>query len=71
MAYKGKRIWLHFKGINYCANIWINGKKVADAKDVAGAYRIYEFDVSSLVRLGSNALAVEVFAPTEKELGIN
>jgi exo-1,4-beta-D-glucosaminidase len=71
VAYKGKRIGLHFKGINYRANIWINGKKLADAKDVAGAYRIYEFDVSSLVGLGSNALAVEVFAPTEKELGIN
>src|SRR5262249_13331488 len=51
---------------------WLNGQKVADAKDVRGAYRIYEFNVSTLVLPGqSNVLAVETFAPTEKDLGIN
>src|SRR4030095_550962 len=71
-AYKGKTAWLHFKGINYRANLWVNGKKLADAKDVAGAYNIHEFDVTSFVAAGApNVLAVEVFAPTEKELGIN
>src|SRR6266436_7718167 len=38
--------WLNFLGINYRANIWINGHKVEDATDVAGTYRSYEFDVS-------------------------
>jgi exo-1,4-beta-D-glucosaminidase len=63
---------LHFDGINYRANIWINGKKIADKKEVAGPYRTYDFDVSSvLARAGNNVLAVEVFAPTENDLGIN
>jgi exo-1,4-beta-D-glucosaminidase len=64
--------WLHFDGINYRANIWLNGHKIADAKDVAGAYRIYEFNVTSfLFKNSSNVLAVEIFAQTENDLGIN
>jgi exo-1,4-beta-D-glucosaminidase len=68
----GKRTdWLHFNGINYRANVWINGKKVADAKDVAGTYRTFEFDISQFVKHGAtNALAVEVFAPGKDDLGI-
>src|ERR1700722_18777014 len=41
-----KNAWLHFLGINYRANVWINGVKVGDAKDVAGTYRAFEFNVS-------------------------
>ena len=63
---------LHFDGINNRANVWINGKKVADAKDVAGAYRTFEFDITSeLAKTGSNVVAVEVFAQTQNDLGIN
>jgi exo-1,4-beta-D-glucosaminidase len=63
---------LHFDGINYRANIWLNGEKIADAKDVAGAYRTYAFNLGGkLAKNGTNALAVEVFAPSEKDLGIN
>jgi exo-1,4-beta-D-glucosaminidase len=71
-SYHGKNIWLHFQGINYRAGIWLNGRKLADSKDVQGAYRIYEFDITSFVLAGaSNVLALEISAPTEKELGIN
>ncbi len=63
--------WLNFLGINYRANIWINGHKVEDATDVAGTYRSYEFDVSKFLQPGkTNALAVEVFAPGKYDLGI-
>jgi len=63
--------WLHFLGINYRANIWINGQKVADARDIAGTYRSFEFNVSKFLKPGSaNALAVEVFAPEKDDLGI-
>jgi exo-1,4-beta-D-glucosaminidase len=69
---KGRTLWLRFKGINYRANIWINGKRIADSSQVAGAYRTYEFDVTDNVVAGKpNAVAVEAFAPTEKDLGIN
>jgi exo-1,4-beta-D-glucosaminidase len=64
--------WLHFAGINYRAEIWLNGHKIADSTQVAGAYRTYDFDVTGLLKPGqTNVLAVETFAPTEKDLGIN
>src|ERR1700680_3178608 len=63
--------WLHFDAINYRANIWLNGQKIADSQDVAGTYRIFEFNVSKyLVRGKANALAVEVFAPGKNDLGM-
>jgi exo-1,4-beta-D-glucosaminidase len=66
-----KTEWLNFLGINYRANIWVNGRKVADANDVAGTYRSYEFDVSRFLQPGKiNAIAVEVFAPEKYDLGI-
>ena len=43
---KGKTVWLNFEGINYRANIWLNGKQIANSDDVAGAWRTYEFNVT-------------------------
>jgi exo-1,4-beta-D-glucosaminidase len=69
---KGRTLWLRFGGINYRANIWVNGKRIADSSQVAGAYRTYEFDVTDRIVVGKpNVVAVETFAPTEKDLGIN
>jgi exo-1,4-beta-D-glucosaminidase len=71
-SYKGRRVWLHFGGINNHANIWLNGQLVAGGKEIAGAYRTYDFDLSPMInRDGPNALAVETIAQTEKDLGIN
>jgi exo-1,4-beta-D-glucosaminidase len=68
---KGKQVWLHFDGINTRANVWLNGKKLADAKEMAGAYRLYELDATAaLLQDQANVLAVEVFAPTDKDFGI-
>src|SRR5271168_119904 len=69
--FNGEHFWLHFPGINYRANVWVNGKKIADAKDVAGTYRIFELDVTSAVNSnGPNAVALEIFAPGKDDLGI-
>jgi exo-1,4-beta-D-glucosaminidase len=63
--------WLHFLGINYRADVWLNGKKIGDRADVAGAYRTFEFRVNEpLKKDGPNALAVEVFAPEKYDLGL-
>jgi exo-1,4-beta-D-glucosaminidase len=71
-AYAGHHAWLKFEGINNRANIWMNGRRIAGAKEVAGAYRTYEFDVTSFVSQGkSNVLAVETIAQKETDLGIN
>jgi exo-1,4-beta-D-glucosaminidase len=70
-AYKGKTIWLKFNGINYRANIFLNGKQIAKSDDVAGAWRTYEFNISSSAKPGGeNVLAVQAFAPTEHDLAI-
>ena len=68
----GQHLWLNLAGINNRANIWLNGKRLAESKEAAGAYRSYEFDITSVLEKdGANALAVETFAQTEKDLGIN
>ena len=37
--FAGKVQWLHLLGINATARyVWVNGKKVADEKDVAGTF---------------------------------
>ncbi|HWG22290.1 MAG TPA: hypothetical protein VG225_17325 [Terracidiphilus sp.] len=69
---RDRRFWLHFGGINYRGEVWINGHRIADSATVAGAYRTYDFDVTEFLTPGAkNVLAVETFAPTEKDLGIN
>src|ERR1700737_3314872 len=69
--YAQKTNWLHLLGINYRANVWLNGKKVADANDTVGTYVTFEFNVSKLLQPGkANALALEVSAPGKDDLGI-
>src|SRR5205814_963538 len=70
-SYKGKALWLNFHGINYKANIWLNGKQIANSDDVAGAWRTYEFNITGAAKPGAtNVLAVQVFSPTDTDLAI-
>jgi exo-1,4-beta-D-glucosaminidase len=65
----GRHVLLQFDGINYRANLWLNGKPLADSTQVAGTYRRYEFDVTDMLsKSGTNALAVEVYAPLPADL---
>jgi exo-1,4-beta-D-glucosaminidase len=68
--YAGKTVWLNFRGINYRGNIWLNGKQIANSDHVAGAWRTYEFNVTSAVKPGANVIAAQVWAPLEKSLAI-
>ena len=68
---RGNTIWLNFCGINYRANIWLNGKQIANSSDTAGAWRTYEFNVTGSIKPGAeNVLAVQIFPPTENDLAI-
>ena len=70
-GYRGKTIWLDFNGINYRANIWVNGKQIANLQQVVGAWRTYEFDITAVARPGAeNVVAVEVWAPEKDDLAI-
>lgn len=68
-AMRGRRLWLQFDGINYRANIWVNGRRLADSSQIAGTYRRYELDVTkAFSTTAANILAVEIFAPTPPDL---
>ena len=68
-AMRGRRLSLQFDGINYRANIWLNGHRLRDSSEIAGTYRRYDLDVSDLMRATrDNVLAVEIFAPSTPDL---
>jgi exo-1,4-beta-D-glucosaminidase len=67
----GQQVWLHLDGINFRANIWVNGRRIADSKSVAGAYRLFEFNITDAVdNARTNVLAVEIFPPDVNDLAI-
>ena len=67
---ENKTIWIHFDGVNYKANIWLNGQQIADTTEVQGTYRLFEFDITDYATFGgNNCMATEVFAPTDHDLG--
>lgn len=61
-APSGKHMfWIDFPGINYRADIWLNGKLVANDKQVAGMYVSHKLNVTAWIRPGeTNVLAVKV-----------
>ena len=69
--YSGRTLWLAFDGINYRANVWMNGVRIVSSENLAGTWRIFNFDVTSAAKPGqTNALAVEVFPPQPHDLAI-
>ena len=68
-SFRGQHVALHFNGVNYRANVWLNGRRIADSTQIAGAFRRFELDVTPYVkRTGTNVLAVEIFASTPADL---
>jgi exo-1,4-beta-D-glucosaminidase len=55
---------LKFLGVNYRADIWLNGHLIADSDSVVGGFRQFEFDVTRFAVFGgTNVLAVKVYRP--------
>ncbi len=68
---QGKNIWLNLHSINYKANIWLNGKMVADTSEIEGAYRLFDLDITRYAEPGKdNCLAFEIFPPKGMDLTI-
>lgn len=55
-----KNYWLELPGINYRAEVWLNGSLLASSNQLAGMYVAHEFNVTGLVHDGPNALAIKV-----------
>jgi len=61
-TYRGKAVWLIFKGINYRADVWLNGNKIADSKNMVGMFRRFKFNVTDYAKPGeNNYLAVKIY----------
>jgi len=61
---KGRFVTLHLDGVNYKANVWLNGVKIADHETVRGMFRRFEFPVTEHLLFGEkNVLAVEIVPP--------
>lgn len=67
----GQRIYAHFDGINYRANLWVNGTQIANSTQMVGAYTAFEYDITSVAVIGgSNAVALDIMGPASSDLGI-
>ena len=66
---KGKFFQLIFKGINYRAEVWLNGKRLADSSEMAGMFAEYFLNATSAINAGSvNVLAVKIYPLDEPGL---
>jgi exo-1,4-beta-D-glucosaminidase len=60
----GKNVILKLHGINYKANVWLNGILIADSTKIKGPFRIIELDVTKQIKgTGNNVLALEITRP--------
>ena len=74
--YRGKVVWLNLDGINYRADVWLNGQQIGSAKDIAGMFKRYRFNVTRQIQPGTiHALAICVYPvdlpgdPVHEQLG--
>ncbi|HEX9187521.1 MAG TPA: glycoside hydrolase family 2 TIM barrel-domain containing protein, partial [Vicinamibacteria bacterium] len=56
-AWAGRRVFLHFAGVNSAFTLWVNGREVGYSEDSMTAA---EFDVTAFLQPGKNLLAAEV-----------
>lgn len=58
-SYKGKIVWLEVGGINYRAEIWVNGYLLGN---MSGMFKPDYIDITDFARIGGkNALAIKVY----------
>lgn len=59
-SFKGRHTWLHFGGINYSSEIWVNGQRVGTTR---GAFIRTDLDISAFVKPGTTAVLAVLVAP--------
>ena len=59
-SYAGRHVWLNFDGINFAAEVWVNGASVGN---IRGAFIRGNFDVTSHVTPGSDAVVAVLVSP--------
>ena len=61
--FAGKNIILKLQGVNYKANVWLNGHLIADSAKIKGPMRIIDLDITNYSHIGKNVLALEILRP--------
>ncbi|GAA5483428.1 glycosyl hydrolase 2 galactose-binding domain-containing protein [Haloferula sargassicola] len=56
-SYAGRRVWLELEGVNYQADVWVNGRQVGQ---LAGMFQRGVYDITELVTPGSDQHALAV-----------
>jgi exo-1,4-beta-D-glucosaminidase len=66
-----KNVALRFNGVNYRADLWINGKKLIGNDLFAGTYRMFSFNINPYIQAGENTVALKLsqYAYGEYSLG--
>ena len=66
-----KNVSLRFNGINYRADLWINGNKIAESDKFAGSFRMFSFNINPYIKAGENTIALKIsqYADGEYLLG--
>lgn len=62
--------FLILDGINYKADIYLNGHQIADTSEVKNTYRQFEWEVSKWIQRGENILAIRIYPPEPGDLSI-
>lgn len=57
---------LFIDGINYRANIWLNGQQIASGDSIFGAFKQFEVDITKYAQ-ASNVLAFEIIPPKTRD----
>ncbi|MCX6992089.1 MAG: beta galactosidase jelly roll domain-containing protein [Kiritimatiellaeota bacterium] len=56
------KTWLNFNAINYRAEVWLNGIRIAGPQEMVGAFLRFRYDVTGLIKANAtNCLAVKVY----------
>jgi len=61
-AKPGERVLLHFGAVDWDATVWVNGKELGNHK---GGYDPFSFDVTGVLKDGTNELVLSVWDPTD------
>jgi beta-mannosidase len=59
-AFVGKQVWLNFEGINYTAEVWVNGHNLGN---IRGAFVRGIFNVTPFVKPGETAVVAVLIQP--------
>jgi exo-1,4-beta-D-glucosaminidase len=65
-----KTVSLRFNGINYRADLWVNGVKVVGKDTLAGTFRMFSFNIDKFKKKGANSIALKIWQHADGEYSI-